>query len=142
MGASGGGAWSCTAELVYCGLHLLWLHSLRLRLPWPSLLRPCSPRQALRMEEDESLELWYLLCCAALQAAAISPLYLPYISPTSPLLCCAALQASELDLAAAEAAAALEFAASEACPEDEKEWMGQLRELQADIAEAAAAAPQ
>ena len=94
------------------------------------------------MEEDESLELWYLLCCAALQAAAMSPLYLPYISPTSPLLCCAALQASELDLAAAEAAAALEFAASDACPEDEKEWMGQLRELQADIAEAAAAAPQ
>ena len=32
------------------------------------------------MEEDESLELWYLLCCAALQAAAISPLDLPYIS--------------------------------------------------------------
>ncbi len=42
----------------------------------------------------------------------------------------------------AEAAAALEFAESDACPEDEKEWMEQLRELQADIAEAAAAAPQ
>ena len=41
--------------------------------------------QALRMEEDESLELWYLLCCAALQA-------------------------DEGELAAAEAAAALEFA--------------------------------
>ena len=37
----------------------------------------CLPWQALRMEEDESLELWYLLCCAALQAAAISPIDLP-----------------------------------------------------------------
>ena len=73
--------------------------------------------QALRMEEDESLELWYLLCCAALQA-------------------------DEGELAAAEAAAALEFAESDACPEDEKEWMEQLHELQADIAESAAAAPQ
>ena len=77
----------------------------------------CLPWQALRMEEDESLELWYLLCCAALQAG-------------------------ELELAAAEAAAALEFAESDACPEDEKEWMEQLHELQADIAEAEAAAPQ
>ena len=77
----------------------------------------CLPWQALRMEEDESLELWYLLCCAALQAG-------------------------ELELGAAEAAAALEFAESDACPEDEKEWMEQLGELQADIAEAAAAAPQ
>ena len=77
----------------------------------------CLPWQALRMEEDESLELWYLLCCAALQAG-------------------------ELELAAAEAAAALEFAESDACPEDEKEWMEQLRELQADIAEAAAGPPQ
>ena len=102
----------------------------------------CLPWQALRMEEDESLELWYLLCCAALQAAAISPLDLLYISPRSHLLCCAALQAGELELAVAEAAAALEFAESDACPEDEKEWMEQLRELQADIAEAAAAAPQ
>ena len=73
--------------------------------------------QALRMEQDDSLELWYLLCCAALQA-------------------------DEVELAAAEAAAALEFAESDACPEDEKEWMEQLQELQADIAESAAAAPQ
>ena len=73
--------------------------------------------QALRMEEDESLELWYLLCCAALQA-------------------------EEVELAAAEAEAAMAFALSDACPEEEKAWTEQLQELQADIAEAAAAQTQ
>ena len=71
--------------------------------------------QALRMEEDESLELWYLLGCAALQA-------------------------EDVELAGAEVAAALEFAQSDACPDEERAWMEQLQELQADIAEASEAA--
>jgi len=70
--------------------------------------------QALRMEEDESLELWYLLSCAALQA-------------------------NELELAADEITAALAFMEGGACPVDERHWLKQLRELQGDVAAAAAA---
>ena len=47
-----------------------------------------------------------------------------------------ALQAGEVGLAAEEAAAALEYAASERCPTDWKEWMGPLTELQADAVDA------
>ena len=57
----------------------------------------------LRLENDESLELWYLLCCAAGQAG-------------------------ETELALEEAQAAIEYASSEACPEEEREWLGPLHE--------------
>jgi len=64
--------------------------------------------QALRMEDDESLELWYLLCCAAQQAG-------------------------ELDLAHAELEQALQFAQAPACPPEEKEWLSTLEELLAAV---------
>ena len=63
--------------------------------------------QVLRLEHDDSLEVWYLTCCAALQAG-------------------------EAGLAREEAAAACAYAQSEACPEDEKEWLAQLLEIEGE----------
>ena len=54
--------------------------------------------QALRVEDEDSLEIWYLLGCAALQA-------------------------DELDVAAEEVAAALAYAATDRCLDPQKgEW--------------------
>uniref|UniRef100_A0A7S4B8K6 Uncharacterized protein n=3 Tax=Chrysotila carterae TaxID=13221 RepID=A0A7S4B8K6_CHRCT len=64
--------------------------------------------QELRLEDDESLELWYLVVCAALQSG-------------------------ELEIAQAELEQALQFAQSDACPADEREWLPQLMELQSDV---------
>ena len=60
--------------------------------------------QGMRLEHDDALEVWYLVCCAALQAG-------------------------EAPLALAEAEAACEFAQSDACPPDEREWLAQLLEV-------------
>jgi len=67
--------------------------------------------QMLRLEDDDSLELRYLLVCAAMQA-------------------------DELELATDELAKAMEFAQTPACPEDEQQWVEQLQELQRDMSEA------
>ena len=70
--------------------------------------------QALRVEDEDSLEIWYLLGCAALQA-------------------------DELDVAAEEVAAALAYAATDRCLDPQKgEWRVQLLELQGDVAQAQA----
>ena len=60
--------------------------------------------QGLRLEHDDALEVWYLVCCAALQSG-------------------------EAALARAEATAALAFAHSEVCPPDETEWIPSLTEV-------------
>ena len=68
--------------------------------------------QALRVEDEDSLEIWYLLGCAALQA-------------------------DELDVAAEEVSAALAYAATDRCQDPQKgEWRVQLLELQGDVAQA------
>lgn len=69
--------------------------------------------QVLRLEHDDSLEVWYLTCCAALQA-------------------------DEPALALEEANAACEFAQSERCPPDEAEWLGSLEEVREDARAACA----
>ena len=68
--------------------------------------------QGLRLEHDDQLEAWYLLACAAMQAG-------------------------DAGLALEEARSALAFAASDACPPEEREWMAQLEELVQEAAEAA-----
>ena len=67
--------------------------------------------QSLRLERDEALEVWYLTCIAALQAG-------------------------ESSLALAEASAACEFAQSEVCPPEEREWLPQLLEVREDASAA------
>ncbi len=71
---------------------------------------------ALRLERDEALEVWYLTCVAALQAG-------------------------EPAQALAEASAACEFAQSDACPPDEREWLPQLLEVCEDARAACEAEP-
>ena len=67
--------------------------------------------RALRVEDEDSLEIWYLLGCAALQA-------------------------DELDVAATSSAA-LAYAATDRCTDPQKgEWRVQLLELQGDVAQA------
>ena len=70
---------------------------------------------ALRLEDDESLELAYLCGCAAVQTG-------------------------ELESAVLELGGAIAFARSERCPEDERGWLPELEELLADAKAAAAAA--
>lgn len=68
--------------------------------------------QDLRLEDDDSLEIWYLLGVAALQA-------------------------SEFELAAEQVELAIAFAQSPACTDvDAPGWLEQLQELQADLAHA------
>lgn len=69
----------------------------------------------LRLEDDESLELWYLVCCAALLA-------------------------NEPALALEEASQAADFAESAACPDEERQWLGQIAELREEARAAWAAA--
>ena len=71
---------------------------------------------ALRLEDDESLELAYLCGCAAVQA-------------------------EEFESATTDLSAAIAFAKSERCPEDEREWLPELEGLLAEAKAAAAAAP-
>jgi predicted Zn-dependent protease len=71
--------------------------------------------QALRMEADDHLEVWYLTCCAALQEG--EPAY-----------------------ALEEASAACDFAQSERCPPDEREWLEQLMEIREEASAACAGA--
>lgn len=71
--------------------------------------------QALRLEHDDDLEVWYLTCCAALQA-------------------------DEPALALEEATAACEFAQSERCPPGQDEWLGSLEEALEDARAASAEA--
>ena len=67
--------------------------------------------QDLRLEHDDHLESWYLAACAALQGG-------------------------DAPLAREEARSAVAFAKSDACPPEERQWVGQLEEL---LAEATAA---
>lgn len=67
--------------------------------------------QELRLEHEDSLELWYITGAAALQAG-------------------------EPQLALDEAAAACDFAQSDACPAEEREWLEQLMELREEAAAA------
>lgn len=60
--------------------------------------------QGLRLEHDDALEVWYLLCCAALQAG-------------------------EAALALEEASAAIAYGERDTCPPDEREWLPSLREV-------------
>lgn len=70
--------------------------------------------QMLRLEHEDSLELWYITGAAALQA-------------------------DEPQLALEEASAACDFAQSEACPEEERGWLEQLMELREEARAAAQA---
>ena len=67
--------------------------------------------QSLRVENEEALEVWYLLCCAALQAG-------------------------DFQLALANASAACQFGESEMCPPDEREWLPQLMEIREEASAA------
>lgn len=73
----------------------------------------CDAVTALRVENDEDLEVWYLTCCAAMQS-------------------------EELALAHEQVDQACDFAQSEACPPEEAEWLPQLLEIQEEIHAASA----
>ncbi|KAL1518874.1 hypothetical protein AB1Y20_003151 [Prymnesium parvum] len=67
--------------------------------------------QMLRLEDDDSLELRYLLVFAASQAG-------------------------DTELAAEEVVKAIAYAESDACPVEEREWLDQLKQIQSEIGEA------
>ena len=115
----------------------------------------------LRLEDDDSLELRYLLVCAAMQAdepelatdevcwphCGAHPTCEPPRRPACDGYVLAAPQHSKppgpipspVDpflRPIRQLAKALEFARTPACPEDEQQWVEQLQELQRDMSEA------
>jgi tetratricopeptide (TPR) repeat protein len=118
------------AELLQGALAVMDATAEEEELPPLDVRKACAQMLMEVGEAGKALEVLH-----ALKAEADDVLELRYLAG------CAAYQAGEIELAMEEVEAAIAYASSDICPPQEREWIGPLSELQADVTAAAASAP-